>query len=310
MQGRLREMQQLVTALESAGERVPRRTPQVAGRLPHLPSDPTELCNDLIHFTQVNGTVSILQRITTPVECIYDALDRLSAALWAALDLHTRRGWTYAEFFAAGQRQRAQVLGQTTDSLSGPGLPTRSWSSNDPVARSWIDPLQGSCPVCRALIPGGFFTGIRNRGVTGLKFKVGKPSDELRLRYGDQFFNQMQSDQVDSKLVLRLLGTRHSRRKVPSQRSNRPEHILRASPPPLRQQPMPKFKTVDSDSEGEQDPILLLSPPRRPNTRSNGFARRQVFDLAESSWSADDTGQNDDGDHEGGNDAENPIVLS
>ena len=55
------------------------------------------------------------------------------------------------------------------------------------IAATDIDQFVGTCPVCRAEIKGGFFAGLKRKGVQGLKFKYGKPSDVMELRYGKEF---------------------------------------------------------------------------------------------------------------------------
>lgn len=200
----------LITALEAFDRAAPVRHPVLQGRLPVISKarSPTVI-SAVAELTEVNALTTSLSQPEMPLEVAYDSLDRLSAALWAALDENTRRGWTYAEFFGAGQRQRAEA--------SGNSFPSRA---PQPLRRTMPpDPLKGACPVCRAAIPGGFFAGIRDRGVQGVKFKLSKPADELRLRYGQQFYAQVQQGLVDPSLTRRLVGDARIRQKplLPSQ---------------------------------------------------------------------------------------------
>lgn len=152
---------------------LPAQTP-IPGRLPSIPIHRSfHVVREVVEYARHNAVLIVLER-RSPHAAVYEALDRLSATLWAALDEHTNRGWTYAEFFAQGQRQRARVLGQPPPTLQG--------QRRTEVSKEEIDPMQGSCPICRSAIPGGFFAGIKHGGVQGLKFKVAKPVNELELR--------------------------------------------------------------------------------------------------------------------------------
>ncbi len=93
---------------------------------------------------------------------------------------------------AGGTGGAAGGLGATGTGAST-AAPRISANGNRIVSMEDIDPMVGSCPVCRAKISGGFFGGLRKGAVQGLKIKYGRPADALDLLYGEGYTDKLQA---------------------------------------------------------------------------------------------------------------------
>lgn len=198
------EARKLLRAIQSAGEiPSPDRPCDLPGRVPHVTASvAATMLSDLLQYVRKHNVLDILNS-RTPA-CVHEGLDQISASLWSILDADTARRWTYAEFWAEGKRQLAQARGVPPPTLQGQ---RRTYVQSED-----IDPMMGMCPVCRSHIPGGFFTGAKQGGVQGLQFKLAKPADEARLRYGDRFWQHIRAGNVHPVVLaqLRQTGTRSS----------------------------------------------------------------------------------------------------
>lgn len=309
-------MQVILSTLEIAARQIPDRSPlPPPGRYPRIPAEAVmDVAASIVPFAEVNCTVQTLRNDDLPLDLKYDALDRLSAALWAALDQHNGRGRTYAEFFAAGIRQRGMAAGtyNPVEDLTSPEGNLREGRRSQQRELN-TDPMAGFCPVCRSHIPGGFFAGTARNGISGLKFKLGKPTDELHLRYGAEFGDQAKQGRVAPRLVSKLVGESQERHRAP--RPVRP-FVL----PDTTSRSIAHIKSVDGnfdDMDGLEGFSVL--PVREVRSRSNSSVthahRESLVDLLDYGHRSlghnrPHPGRPPDPLDNDGNTANNPIVLS
>ncbi|KDN44555.1 hypothetical protein K437DRAFT_256987 [Tilletiaria anomala UBC 951] len=91
------------------------------------------------------------------------------------------------------EANRANV-GDSSSSADAPAQVSSSLTRQPGTRRISVedlDPMRHACPVCRTPISGGFFGGLKKKAVQGLRFKHGKPSDTLELRYGKEYADAM-----------------------------------------------------------------------------------------------------------------------
>lgn len=155
---------QLAWTLKQTSTRLPLDKPVVSGIQPQIVPN-LDTVRTLLRLTKAGNVGIALQSATTVSTEVCKSLVRLSAFLWFLSDGSDR---TLEEYISAAQSQQADVS-RRHDPHFGAGSGLR-------LTAEELDPMTGTCPVCRGQIPGGFFGKIRNRGVQGLQLKMGKPS--------------------------------------------------------------------------------------------------------------------------------------